>query len=82
MLGNLCEELITFFAFNLGPEMFVDSSNILIKFSKDLFDPSNVKDTSSAKWDVFFSFPSMYIPFISRLFQIWFDRSSKQMMNK
>ena len=52
-----------FFAFNLSPEMFVNLSNILIKFSKDLFDPSNIKDTSSAKRDVFFSFPSLYIPF-------------------
>ena len=62
--------------------MFVNSCNILIKFLKDLFDPSNIKDTSSAKRDVFFSFLSMYIPFISGLFQIWFDGSSMQMMNK
>ena len=46
------------FAFNLSPEMFVNLSNILIKFSKDLFDPSNVKDASSAKKRcfIFFSF--------------------------
>ena len=36
--------------------MFVNSSNILIKFSKGLFDPFNIKDASSAKRDVFFSF--------------------------
>ena len=38
--------------------MFVNLSNILIKFSKDLFDPSNVKDASSAKKRcfIFFSF--------------------------
>ena len=57
-----------FFAFNLSPEMFVNLSSILIKFSKDLVDPSNIKDASSAKRDVLFSFPSMYIPFISGLF--------------
>ena len=33
-----------FFAFNLSPEMFVNLSSILIKFSKDLVDPSNIKD--------------------------------------
>ena len=57
-----------FFAFNLSPEMFVNLSSILIKFSKDLVNPSNIKDASSAKRDIFFSFPSMYIPFISVLF--------------
>ena len=30
-----------FFAFNLSPEMFVNLSSILIKFSKDLVDPYN-----------------------------------------
>ena len=45
------------FAFNLSVEMFVNLSSILIKFSKDLFDPSNIKDASSAKRNViFFSF--------------------------
>ena len=48
--------------------MFVNLSSILIKFSKDSFDPSNIKDASSAKRDVLFSFPSMYIPLISGLF--------------
>ena len=48
--------------------MFVNLSSILIKFSKDLVDPSNIKDASSAKRDVLFYFPSMYIPFISGLF--------------
>ena len=38
-----------FFAFNLSPEMFVNLTNILIKFSKDLFDLSNLKYASSAK---------------------------------
>ena len=38
-----------FFAFNLSPETFVKLSSILIKLSKDLFDPSNIKDASSAK---------------------------------
>ena len=52
-----------FFAFNLSPELFVNLFSILIKFSKDLFDPSNIKDASSAERDVLFSFPSMYIPF-------------------
>ena len=33
-----------FFAFNLSPEMFVNLSNIFIKFSKHLFDQSNIKD--------------------------------------
>ena len=45
-----------FFAFNLSPEMFVNLSSILIKFSKDLVDPSNIKDASSAKRDVYFLF--------------------------
>ena len=71
-----------FFAFNLSPEMFVNLSSILIKFSKDLFDPSNIKDAPSAKRDVLFSFPSMYIPFISGLFLTWFDSSSMQIINK
>ena len=57
-----------FFAFNLNPEMFVNLTNILIKFSKDLFDLSNLKYAPSAKRDVLFSFPSMYIPFVSGLF--------------
>ena len=57
-----------FFAFNLSPGMFVNLSSILIKFSNDLFDPSNIKDASTAKKDVLFSFPSMNIPFISVLF--------------
>ena len=55
MLENLCLELGTFF--HLSPEMFVNLSNILIKFSKDLFDPSNIKEASSAKiLHIFFSF--------------------------
>ena len=58
--------------------MFVNLSNILIKFSKDLLDPSNIKDASSAKRDVLFSFPSLYIPFISGLVLTWFDSSSMQ----
>ena len=45
--------------------MFINVFSILIKFSKDLFDPPNIKYASSAKRDVLFSFPSMYIPFIS-----------------
>ena len=57
-----------FFAYNMSPEMFVNLSSVLIKFSKDLIDLSNIKDASSAKRDVLFSFPSMYIPFISRPF--------------
>ena len=36
--------------------MFVNLSNILIKFSKDLFDPSNIKDASSAKEMFYFIF--------------------------
>ena len=62
--------------------MFVNLSNILIKFSKDLFGPSNIKDASSAKSDVLFSFPSMYIAFISGLFLTWFVSSSMQIINK
>ena len=65
MLENLCVELGTFFAFNLSPEMFVNVSSILIKFSNDLFDSPNMKYALSAKRDVLFSFPSMYVPFIS-----------------
>ena len=57
-----------FFAFNMSPEMFVNLTNILIKFSKDLFDLSNLKYASSAKRDVLFSCSTMYIPFISGLF--------------
>ena len=71
-----------FFAFNLSPEMFVNLYSILIKFSKDLFDPFNIKDATSAKRDVLFSFPPMYIPFISGLFLTWFDSSSMQIINK
>ena len=66
MYEKLCVELGTFFALNLSPEMLVNLSDILFKFSKDFFGPSNIKDeSSSAKRDVLFSFPSMYIPFIS-----------------
>ena len=62
--------------------MFVKLSSILIKFSKYLVDPSNLKDASSAKRDVLFSFPCMYIPFISGLFLTSFDSSSMQIINK
>ena len=65
-----------FFTFNLSHEMYVNLSNILIKFSKDLLDPFNIIDASSAKRDVLFSFPSLYIPFISGLVLTWFDSSS------
>ena len=49
-----------FFAFNLNPEMFVNLSSIFIKFSKDLFAPSNIKDASSAKKRCFILF-SFYV---------------------
>ena len=41
--------------------MYVNLSNILIKFSKDLFDPSNVKDASSAKKEMFYFLFLLYI---------------------
>ena len=62
VLEKLCVDF-ALLAFNLSPEMFVNLSNILIKFSKDLFDPSNTEDASPAKRDVLFYFPSMYLPF-------------------
>ena len=79
MAENLCEELGTFCI--LSPEMLVNISNILVKFVKDLFDPSNLKDKSTAKRNVLFHFPSMYIPFISGFFLTLFCSSSMQMMN-
>ena len=63
-----------FFAYNISPEMFVNLSSILIKFSKDLFDPSNIKDASSAKRDVFFFYMYVYTFYIWT-FLTWFDSS-------
>ena len=80
ILENLCVEL-GIFEFNLSPEIFVNLSTTPIKFSKDFFDPFNIKDASSAKIDVLFSFPSMNIPFISGLSLTWFDSSSMQIIN-
>ena len=34
------------------------------------------------KGDILFSFPSMYIPFISGLFLTWFDSSSMEIIGK
>ena len=66
MLENLCVELGTFLHLTWAQKMFVHLSSILIKFSTDLLDASNIKDASSAKRRYF-----IFVSFYVYTFNIW-----------